>query len=109
MYHSSADYHKGISEEHHQDEHFDDSALGGEEGLGTKPEQLDCCVNSKEKQEHHLQKDMNLGIKGRGEEGREENTITCMYVGLRESCTYVSDNPYILISWCSSLKYTTWK
>ena len=78
MYHSSAGYYCSISEEHHQDDHFDDSALGGEEGLGTKPEQLDCCINSKEEQEHHVQSGKNLGKRGRGEEGRVESKITCM-------------------------------
>ena len=65
VYLSSESYHKGISEEHHQDEYLDDRALVGEEGPGTKPEQLNCCINSKEEQEHHLQRGMNLTEKER--------------------------------------------
>ena len=60
MYHSSANYHKGIGEENHQDDHLDERALVSEEGPGTKPEQLECCIDSKEEQEHHLKTGMNL-------------------------------------------------
>ena len=60
VYHSSANYHKGISEENHQDDHLDERALVSEEGPGTKPEQLECCIDSKEEQEHHLKTGMNL-------------------------------------------------
>ena len=63
---SSAGYHQGISEEHDQEDHFDDRALGGEESLGTKPEQLDSRIHSKEEQKHHLKECMNLGKKGEG-------------------------------------------
>ena len=60
MYHSSANYHKGISEENCQNDHLDERALVSEEGPGTKPEQLEYCIDSKEEQEHHLKTGMNL-------------------------------------------------
>ena len=60
VYHSSANYHKGISEENCQDDHLDERALVSEEDPGTKPEQLEYCIDSKEEQEHHLKTGMNL-------------------------------------------------
>ena len=78
MYHSSANYHKGISEENCQDDHLDERALVSEEGPGTKPEQLECCIDSKEEQEHHLKTGMNLR-RGVGDDREKSKLQYCMF------------------------------